>query len=90
MIKSIPLTKLVQSPRNVRRHGDPAADSELKASIAAHGLLQNLIVRPAARGKFEVEAGERRRCALLALAEEKVLPKGYEVMATTMPATPSA
>ena len=79
MIKSIPLTKLVQSPRNVRRHGDPAADSELKASIAAHGLLQNLIVRPAARGKFEVEAGERRRCALLALAEEKVLPKGYEV-----------
>jgi hypothetical protein len=79
MIKSIPLTKLVQSPRNVRRHGDPAADSELKASIAAHGLLQNLIVRPAARGKFEVEAGERRRCALLALAEEKVLPKRYEV-----------
>ncbi|MBI1404230.1 MAG: ParB/RepB/Spo0J family partition protein [Porphyrobacter sp.] len=79
MIKSIPLTKLVQSPRNVRRHSDPAADAELKASIAAHGLLQNLIVRPAARGKFEVEAGERRRCALLALAEEKVLPKGYEV-----------
>ncbi|WP_431470791.1 ParB/RepB/Spo0J family partition protein [Sphingosinithalassobacter sp. LHW66-3] len=79
MIKSIPLTKLVQSPRNVRRHGDPAADVELKASIAAHGLLQNLIVRPAARGKFEVEAGERRRCALLALAEEKVLPKGHEV-----------
>lgn len=80
MIKSIPLAKLVQSPRNVRRHGDPSANSELKASIAAHGLLQNLIVRPAARGKFEVEAGERRRCALLALAEEKVLPKGYEVI----------
>src|SRR3546814_2118307 len=55
MIKSIPLAKLVQSPRNVRRHGDPAADSELKASIAAHGLLQNLIVRPAARGKFRSE-----------------------------------
>lgn len=79
MIKSIPLIKLVRSPRNVRRHGDPAADAELKASISAHGLLQNLIVRPAARGKFEVEAGERRRCALLALSEEKVLPKGYEV-----------
>src|SRR3546814_2188915 len=79
MIKSIPLAKLVQSPLNVRRHGDPAADSELKASIAAHGLLQNLIVRPAARGKFEVEAGERRQCALLALADEKVLPKGYGV-----------
>lgn len=79
MIKSIPLNKLVQSPRNVRCHGDPAADAELKASIAAHGLLQNLIVRPASRGRFEVEAGERRRCALLALAEEKVFPKGHEV-----------
>ena len=64
MIKSIPLNKLVQSPRNVRRHSDPAADAELKASIAAHGLLQNLIVRPAGKGKFEVEAGERRRRAM--------------------------
>ncbi|WP_155738147.1 ParB/Srx family N-terminal domain-containing protein, partial [Sphingobium yanoikuyae] len=79
MIKSIPLTKLIQSPGNVRRHGDPAADAELKASLASHRLLQNLIVRPAARGKFEVEAGQRSRCALLALAEENVLPKGYEV-----------
>lgn len=79
MIKSIPLNKLVQSPRNVRRHSDPAADAELKASIAAHGLLQNLIVRPATKGKFEVEAGERRRCAMLALAEDKVLSRDHEV-----------
>ena len=79
MIKSIPLNKLVQSPRNVRRHSDPAADAELKASIAARGLLQNLIVRPAAKGKFEVEAGERRRRAMLALADEKLLARDYEV-----------
>lgn len=79
MIKSIPLNKLVQSPRNVRRHADAAADAELKASIAARGLLQNLIVRPAAKGKFEVEAGERRRRAMLALAEDKVFPKDHEV-----------
>lgn len=79
MIKSIPLNKLVQSPRNVRRHGDPAADAELKASIAAHGLLQNLIVRPAAKGKFEVEAGERRRRAMLALTDEKILARDHEV-----------
>ncbi len=79
MINSIPLNKLVQSPRNVRRHGDPAADAELKASIAARGLLQNLIVRPAAKGKFEVEAGERRRRAMLALADEKLLARDCEV-----------
>jgi len=79
MIKTIPLNKLVQSPRNVRRHADPAADAELKASIAARGLLQNLIVRPGTKGKFEVEAGERRRKAMLALAEDKVLSKDHEV-----------
>jgi len=79
MIKSIPLNKLVQSPRNVRRHSDPASDVELKASIAACGLLQNLIVRPTAKGKFEVEAGERRRRAMLALADEKILARDHEV-----------
>ena len=79
MIKTIPLNKLVPSPRNVRRHNDPAADAELKTSIAARGLLQNLIVRPGAKGKFEVEAGERRRKAMLALADAKVLPKDHEV-----------
>jgi ParB family transcriptional regulator, chromosome partitioning protein len=79
MIKSIPLNKLVQSPRNVRRHSDSAADAELKASIAACGLLQNLIVRPAAKGKFEVEAGERRRRAMLALADDKLLARDHEV-----------
>jgi len=79
MIKTIPLNKLVQSPRNVRRHADAAADAELKASIAAHGLLQNLIVRPAAKGKFEVEAGERRRRAMLALVDDKILPRDHAV-----------
>jgi len=79
MIKSIPLNKLVQSPRNVRRHSDAAADAELKASIAACGLLQNLIVRPSAKGKFEVEAGERRRRAMLALADDKILARDHEV-----------
>lgn len=79
MIKSIPLNKLVQSPRNVRRRTDAGADAQLKASIAAHGLLQNLVVRPSAKGKFEVEAGGRRHRAMLALAEDKVLSRSHEV-----------
>ena len=79
MIKSIPLNKLVPSPRNVRRHADASADGELKASIAARGLLQNLIVHPVARGKFAVQAGERRRRAMLTLVEDKVLPRSHEV-----------
>ena len=79
MIRTIPLNKLVQSPRNVRKHSDAAADAELAASIAALGLLQNLIVRPGAKGKFEVEAGERRRRAMLVLADDKVLPRDHQV-----------
>lgn len=79
MIKSIPLNKLIQSPRNVRRHSAAAADGELKASVAEYGILQNLVVRAAPRGKFEVEAGERRRRALLALVEDKVVDKDHEV-----------
>jgi ParB family chromosome partitioning protein len=79
MIKTIPLSKLVPSSRNVRRHSDAGADAELKAGIAACGLLQNLVVRPAAGGKFEVEAGERRRRAMVALVEDKVLPRNHEV-----------
>jgi ParB family chromosome partitioning protein len=80
MIKSIPLNKLVASPRNVRKRSDPAADAELKASVAAHGLLQNLVVREGKKGQYEVEAGERRRKALLALAEDKQLARTFPVL----------
>lgn len=70
MFQSIPLKKLAPSPRNVRTSSDALADAQLKADIAARGLLQNLVVRKAARGKFEVEAGGRRLAALQALAED--------------------
>jgi ParB family chromosome partitioning protein len=36
------------------------------------------------KGKFEVEAGERRRCAMLALAEEKVLAAGTKSPASCL------
>jgi ParB family chromosome partitioning protein len=90
MIRAIPLNKLVQSPRNVRKHSDAAADAELAASIAALGLLQNLIVRPGAKGKFEVEAGERRRRAMLALADDKLLPRDHQVTCLVLEDTAEA
>lgn len=79
MIRSIPLKKLVQSPRNVRKSSDAVANLQLKADISARGLLQNLVVRKAKRGKFEVEAGGRRLAALQALAEEGTVPETHEV-----------
>lgn len=81
MIKSIPLNKLMPSPHNVRRVSDEQADIQLKADIAARGLLQNLVVAPAKKpkGSFTVEAGGRRLRALKALAEEGALEADHEV-----------
>lgn len=90
MIKTIPLAKLVPSPRNMRRHFDAAAALELEANIAARGLLQNLVVSPAAKpkGRFAVEAGERRRRALVALVEDGKLDKAFEVPCLVLSAEP--
>ena len=45
-IRDIPLSQLELSPGNVRKTpADASAFTELKASIAAHGLLENLIAR---------------------------------------------
>ncbi len=46
LIREIPLSRLSLAPENVRKTPpDPRADAELKASIAALGLLENLVVR---------------------------------------------
>ena len=45
-ISDIPLSQLELSPDNARKTpADASAFTELKASIAAHGLLENLIAR---------------------------------------------
>jgi ParB family chromosome partitioning protein len=69
------------SPRNVRRSSDEQADLQLKADIAARGLLQNLVVAPARkpRGSFTVDAGGRRLRALQSLAEDGTLDAAHEV-----------
>jgi len=67
-IRRIPLTALVLSktgPQVARRaHFEKAELAELAESIAAHGVLQPIVVRAvteeAARDKFEIIAGERR------------------------------
>jgi ParB family chromosome partitioning protein len=53
----IALNKLVPSSDNVRKTGASEGIGELAESIAAHGILQNLIVRKAPRGKFAVVGG---------------------------------
>ena len=84
-IRDIPLSQLELSPGNVRKTpADASAFTELKASIAAHGLLENLITRsmgPGADGaaRYAVIAGGRRLAAMQALAAEGVLEEDHPV-----------
>jgi ParB family chromosome partitioning protein len=68
-IESIPLNRLIAWEGNVRKTGANDGLEELAASIAAHGVLQSLVVRETNRGIFAVVAGRRRFLALSALAE---------------------
>ncbi len=72
---TIPLNKLTIWAENVRKTGASDAIDELAASIAAHGLLQSLVVRKSARGKFAVVAGGRRLLALDVGALAELSPK---------------
>ena len=86
----IGLDKLAADPMNVRPEvGDV---NELAASIAAHGVIQPLAVRPEVKpdrkdptkaghptGRYLVVAGGRRLRALLKLAGDRRLPKDVGV-----------
>lgn len=51
---------VVPNPDQPRRHFDETALKELSASIAKEGILQPLLVRPAADGLHQIVSGERR------------------------------
>jgi ParB family chromosome partitioning protein len=67
--QTIPLGKLTAWSGNVRKTDALSGIDGLAASIAAHGLLQPLIVRPDKKGSYSVVAGRRRLTALKQLAE---------------------
>jgi ParB family chromosome partitioning protein len=56
----IPIDRVRRNPHQPRAAFDDEALAELTASIATHGVLQPIIVRPAADGGYELIAGERR------------------------------
>ena len=84
-IRDIPLSQLELSPDNVRKTpADYSAFTELKASIDAHGLLENLIARSMGPGtgciaRYAVIAGGRRLAAMQALATEGALEEDHPV-----------
>ena len=75
----IEIRKLQKSPLNVRKTLTKAGIDEMKASILSHGLMQNLVVSPAADGAYQVIAGSRRLAALHALQAEGTLADDFAV-----------
>ena len=75
----IAVSLLDKSPLNARRTTGKMGMDELKASLLAHGLMQNLVVTDAGDGQFHVIAGGRRLEALRTLQAEGKLPEDFAV-----------
>ncbi len=82
----VPLSKLKKSPKNARKmpHGEAAIEA-LAGSIAAKGMLQNLVVEPEvdadgeATGFYLVTVGEGRRLAQLLRVKRKQIKKSEPI-----------
>ncbi|MGB1261068.1 MAG: ParB/RepB/Spo0J family partition protein, partial [Akkermansiaceae bacterium] len=57
--EQVPISEVVPSPLQPRKHFAEGQLAELKESISQHGIIQPLIVR-VVNGKYELIAGERR------------------------------
>ena len=80
-IQQIPLHQLELSDHNARRTPPGGtADLELKASIAAHGLLENLVVQSIPNcDQYHVIAGGRRLKALQELFDDDIITFDHPV-----------
>jgi ParB family chromosome partitioning protein len=59
-LRDLPLDLIRPNPNQPRKRFDPETIESLAASIAEAGVVQPVIVRPLADGRYELIAGERR------------------------------
>src|SRR4029450_13540222 len=71
-LRELEVTQIEPNPDQPRAKFDAAALDALAGSIGSVGLLQPLIVRPLADGRYELVAGERRRLAAQKAGIERV------------------
>lgn len=71
--REIPVDQIDVNPFQTRGHMDQAQLAELAASITANGVVQPILVRPQANGRFQLIAGERRWRASMQ-AGKKTIP----------------
>jgi ParB family chromosome partitioning protein len=71
--RELPLKLIDRNPYQTRGQMDVDALAELAASIQANGVVQPILVRPLANGRFQLIAGERRWRAS-ELANKETIP----------------
>jgi len=59
-LREVPIDLIQRGRYQPRRDMDPAALQELSDSIRQQGVMQPVVVRPIAEGRYELIAGERR------------------------------
>ncbi|MFN3581350.1 MAG: ParB/RepB/Spo0J family partition protein [Pseudomonas sp.] len=59
-LKDLPVDLIQRGKYQPRRDMDPQALEELTNSIRVQGVMQPIVVRPIAEGRYEIIAGERR------------------------------
>jgi ParB family chromosome partitioning protein len=70
-LRAIPVELIDPNPHQPRQQFEPGALAALAASLEERGVLQPVLVRPLAGGRYELIAGERRwRAASLAGLEQ--------------------
>lgn len=60
VIAAVPLSAIDRNPRQPRQHFDPVSLEDLASSIRSRGILQPVMVQPAAANRYTLVAGERR------------------------------
>lgn len=76
-IETLPLREIEPDPSQPRKTFEEDSLAELAASIAEHGLLQPIAVRPRLEGGYTIIAGERRwrACRMAGLTDVPVIVK---------------
>ncbi len=60
VVATIPLAEIEDNPYQTRRHFDAEMLEDLAESIKANGVVQPIVVRPRANGRYVLVIGERR------------------------------
>jgi len=70
--REIPLDQIERNPFQTRSHVNEDQLAELAASITANGVVQPILVRPLASGRFQLIVGERRWLASKRAGKETI------------------